>query len=85
MDTNFIILDSLISDPNTILAPQLDANLICAGKKLSILSIPVSADKMTLLRATKKMYLKIKFNTANQPSYVKIYSFYEMNVKLVGD
>ena len=40
---------------------------------------------MDLLRATDKLYLKMNFNTAGQPSYVKLYSFYEMNVKLVGD
>lgn len=85
MDTLHTIVDSLISAPNIILAPQLDANRICAGKRLTKLSIPVSADKMNLLRSTKIMYLKMKFNTAGQPNYVKIYSFYEMNVKLVGD
>lgn len=85
MDTLNTIVDSLISAPNIILAPQLDANRICAGKRLTKLTIPINEDKMQLLRDTKKMYIKMKYNTAGQPNYVKIYSFYEMNVKLVGD
>jgi hypothetical protein len=85
MDDNLAIIDSLIDSPNVIQAPALDAYFICAGKKQTILSIPVSAGKMNLLRETKKMYLKMKCNTAGQPSYVKLYSFYEMNVKLVAN
>lgn len=85
LDADHLVVDSLISAPNSILAPPLDGNYICAGKKLSILSFPVDAEKMALLRATDKLHLKMNFNTTGQPSYVKIYSFYEMNVKLVGD
>ncbi|MFI5164879.1 MAG: hypothetical protein ACHQHP_06505, partial [Bacteroidia bacterium] len=75
----------LISAPNLILAPNLDANFICEGRATTRLSFPVDAAKLSLLRATKKMYIKIKFNTSNQPNYVKIYSTYIMNVKVVGD
>ncbi|MBI4930001.1 MAG: hypothetical protein HY841_04500 [Bacteroidetes bacterium] len=85
MNDNLMIVDSLINTPNMILAPQLDANYICAGQRLTKLAVSISEDKMNLLRSTKKMYLKIKFNTAGQPNYVKIYDFYQMNVKLVGD
>ena len=85
MDNNFTVTDSLISMPNTILAPLLDANYVCEGKKFTKLTIPADADKMEKLHQTHKIYLKIKFNTAGQPNYVKIYSFYEINVKLAGD
>lgn len=85
LDAGLQVVDSLISAPNAILAPPLDANNVCAGKKLSILSFPMTAEKLDLLRSTDKMYIKLKFNTEGKPSYVKIYSFYEMDVKLVGD
>ena len=85
MDDDFAITDSLIDSPSVIMAPDLDANFVCAGQTQSVLSIPVSTSRMELLRATRKMFLKIKFNTAGQPGYVKVYSFYKMNVKLVGD
>jgi len=85
MNDNSTIIDSLISAPNSIAAPPLNANLICTGKAETKLTIPMSAEKLNELRSAKKMYIKIKFNTANQPSYVKIYSFYQINVKVVGD
>lgn len=85
MNDNLQVIDSLISAPNSIAAPPLNGNFICVGKKFTKLAIPVDASKMELLRNTKKMYVKIKFNTAAQPSYVKIYSFYELNVKLIAD
>jgi hypothetical protein len=85
LNNNSAITDSLISIPNIILAPALDANFIAAGKYSSRLSIPLVQNKMQSLRDAKKIYLKIKFNTAGQPNYVKIYSFYQMDVQLVGD
>jgi hypothetical protein len=85
MDKNFSITDSLVSAPNVILYPALDGNNICIGTQVTKITIPADEKKMSELRAAKNLYLKIKFNTANQPSYVKIYSFYSMNVKLVGD
>jgi hypothetical protein len=85
MDAKFNIIDSLISAPNLILAPPLDANFICVGKKTTKLTFSVNEQKMARLRAAGKVYITMKFNTAGQPKYVKIYSFYEMNIKLVGD
>ena len=85
MDAAFNIIDSLINAPNTLLAPQLDANLIAAGQRHTQLEIPLDKSKLDLLRDTKNLYLKIIFNTQNQPSHVKIYSFYRMDVQVVGD
>jgi hypothetical protein len=34
---------------------------------------------------TKRMIMKVKFNTVAQPQYIKIYSDYGIDVKLVGD
>ena len=85
MDASFNILDSLISAPNSILAPPLDINNICVGKKLTKLVFPINEKKMSLLRSASKIFMTMKFNTAGQPKYVKIYSYYEMNIKLVGD
>ena len=85
MDAGSNILDSLISVPNTLLAPQLDANLIAAGKKYTRLVIALDENKLSQLRSALKMYIKVKFNTALQPNYIKIYSFYEMNLQLTAD
>lgn len=85
MNENYAITDSLIITPNIILAPPLDANLIAAGKRLTRLSIPLNENKLQTLREAKNIYLKVKFNTAGQPSYVKIYSFYQINLQLTAD
>lgn len=85
MNDSFQIIDSLLNSPNTIEAPLLDVNYICIGKKFSRLTVPVNTSKMELLRNTNKMYVKIKFNTAGHPAHVKIYNFYELNLKLIAD
>jgi hypothetical protein len=85
MNGNSIITDSLVSSPNVITQPPLDINSICIGQSATKLTILLDAGKLSELRAAKKMYVKIKFNTANQSNYIKIYSFYQMNFKVVGD
>ena len=85
LDGNFAIIDSLISIPNIIFAPFLDDSFICIGKRLTKLTFAMTTEKLALLRGTHKIYVKMKFITAHQPDYVKIYSNYEMNIKLVGD
>ncbi len=85
MDEHLAIVDSLFSSADIIQAPPLDGNFICVGQQMSKLTIPVDAKKMDLLRSVRKMVVKIKFNTTNQPNYIKIYSFYKMDVSLVGD
>ncbi len=80
-----VVTDSIFGYVNTIDEAPLDANYRAVGKKLTKLVIPMSESKMSLLYATKKMTLKVKFNTSAQPHYVKIYSNYSIDVKIVGD
>jgi len=85
MDANYVVFDSLISLPNIIAAPLLDGNFISAGKKTTKLTFPIDAEKLVHLRNSPNIFIKLKFNTQNQPNYVKIYSFYELNIKLIAD
>lgn len=85
LDAGLNIVDSLVSAPNAVLAPLLDGNNVCQGKKMSVLVFDMDEDKLSLLNASDKIYIRVKFNTAEAPEYVKLYSFYEMDVKLVGD
>ena len=85
LNTSNQAVDSLFSVVNTIDAAPLNSNLRAIGKKHTRLAIPITAGKMNLLYNTKKLKLKVKFNTSAQPSYVKIYSDYSIDVKLVGD
>ncbi|MDF2436425.1 MAG: hypothetical protein K0Q95_801 [Bacteroidota bacterium] len=79
------IKDSLYMNTNTIDQGLLNTNLRVTHKKTTRLSTPVNEAKMDLLYNTKKVMLKVKFNTASQTQYVKIYSDYSIDIQIIGD
>jgi hypothetical protein len=79
------IKDSLYLNANTIVQGLLNANLRVTNKKTTKLITPVDEAKMDLLYHTKKVMLKVKFNTASQSQYVKIYSDYSIDIQIIGD
>ncbi len=83
-DANSIV-DSIFANTNTIDEAPINSNLRVIHKKLTKIAIPINENKMNLLYNTKKLMLKIKFNTSAQPAYIKIYSEYTIDVKLVAD
>ncbi len=83
-DSNTAV-DSLFANVNIIDEAPINSNLRVTGKKLTRIAIPLSESKMNLLYNTKKLKLKVQFNTSAQPQYIKIYSEYTIDVKLVGD
>ncbi len=85
LNENNVITDSLFGYANTIDEAPINSSLRATGKKLTKIAIPIAEDKMNLLYTTKKVILKAKFNTSAQPQYIKIYSDYQLDVKLVGD
>jgi len=85
LDENNVITDSIFSTINTIYQAPVNSNLKVIQKKLTKLIIPVDEKKLDKLFNTKKTILKVKFNTASKPNYVKIYSNYSIDIKLVGD
>jgi len=85
MDNNFSVMDSLVTMPNTILPPALDQNYICIGKQKSKIALSLDVRRLNSIKSCKKISMKIKFNTAGTPNYVKIYDNYKLDVKLVGD
>lgn len=80
-----VVVDSLFDYANTIVEAPINSSLRVIDKKLTKIVVPLSENKMTLLYNTKKVRLKVKFNTSAKPQYIKIYSDYSMDVKLVGD
>ena len=85
LDNSGHISDSLIIANKTIASAPLDANNKVISKVRSVLLIPVSGKKLDKLYNTKKIKIVARFNTENQPSYIKIYSDYSLNMKLTGD
>jgi hypothetical protein len=85
LNSNNQAVDSVFGYANTIDEAPLNSSLVAIGKKLTKIVIPVSAAKMNLLYNTKRIALKVKFNTSAQPNYIKIYSYYGLNVNIVAD
>ena len=86
LDENNYITDSLVPLNNNIIIPApLDINNKVISKERSIIQIHVSGQSMKNLYNAKKMIIVAKFNTANQPQYIKIYSDYTLDIKLTGD
>lgn len=85
LNTGNVAVDSIFGYANTIVEAPINSSLRVVGKKLTKISVPVSKNKMSLLYDTKKVVIKVKFNTSAQPQYIKIYSDYTIDLKLVGD
>jgi hypothetical protein len=78
-------VDSLMTTNNTIASALLGANNKVSSKTKSAIIIPVSGKKLDDLYNAKRMIIVARFNTTNQPSYIKIYSDYLLNIKITGD
>jgi hypothetical protein len=85
LDGNNVPVDSIFGYANTIVEAPINASYRAIGKKLTKIAIPITESKMNVLYDTKRVLLKVKFNTSAQPQYIKIYSDYTIDVKLVGD
>ena len=84
LDDQNTIIDSLFFI-NTIGAGVVNNNFKVENKKTSKLLIPVSENKMSRFVLTKKMLVKVSFNTNPANQYLKIYGDYTIDFKLVGD
>jgi hypothetical protein len=85
LNENNQITDSLYTYPNIIDQAPVNSSLRSVGKKATKLISEVSESKMNLIYNSKKVKLKVKFNTISNTQYIKIYSDYSIDVKLMGD
>ena len=85
LNDNNAVVDSIFGYANTIVQAPINASYRVIDKKLTKIVLPISEAKMNEMYTIKKVALKVKFNTAAQPNYVKIYSDYTIDVNLVGD
>ncbi|HRG37704.1 MAG TPA: hypothetical protein PK289_04165 [Bacteroidia bacterium] len=79
-----MITDTLVGTSTIVQAP-VNSLLKVTQKRLTKITIPLNPSQINTLYDTKKAQFKIKFNTAAQPNYMKIYSDYTMDIKVVGD
>jgi hypothetical protein len=85
LNENGTVKDSIFGYANTIDEAPLNANLRATQKKLTKLVIPFSKAKKDALFSSKRIALKVKFNTAAKPNYIKIYSDYGIEIKLIAN
>ncbi len=84
IDANNHIADSLLVN-SLIEAPALDADYKVITPRRTEFNIVLPADRYQSFFLYKKAYLVAKFNTAGLGHYVKIYSYYDLKLKLTGD
>ncbi len=79
------ITDSLFVQNSLVDAPALDIFYKVVTPKTSNLYIYLTPEKITKLKASKKIIFRAKFNTASYPSQVKFYNYYKLGLKLTSD
>jgi hypothetical protein len=85
LDANSNRVDSIMPLIDHIDEAPVGTDLKVISKKLTKLVIPVNESRMRVLLHSKKLLLVTTFNTTAQPSYIKIYSDYTIDLKLTGD
>jgi hypothetical protein len=85
LDENNSITDSLMNNNNSIVSAPINALGKVISKKRSMIPVAVSGTKLDNLYNAKRMIIVAKFNTTNQPNYIKIYADYLLDLKLTGD
>jgi hypothetical protein len=85
LDQNNQLFKTITLINNRIEAAPVNSLLKVETPKMSVLNIPLSAADISALTLAKKMKLTVAFTTTAQPNYLKIYSDYKIDLKLVGD
>lgn len=85
LDANKNPIDILFSTPNTIQAPQLDANFIVIAPLQSKLYVPITRDKLNNVKNARYISYSATFNTASQPNQIKFYNYYKLYLLLTAD
>ncbi|HKC68061.1 MAG TPA: hypothetical protein VKG26_07510 [Bacteroidia bacterium] len=85
LDENKQPIDNLFSNPSLIEAPALDANGKVISPLKSRLLIPLNPQKITNVQKARYVAYSATFNTANQPTQVKFYSNYTLDLLLTAD
>ncbi len=79
-----VTTDSLFRDALLAAAPVNAANKVVMPKR-SRITIPVSEQRIGTLFETKRMLIRVKFNTRPSNTFLKIYSDYSIGFRLTGD
>ena len=76
---------SNIISPDVISSGLFDISGLLIQKTQSELIIDISKEDLNLLKLDNSIILTIKFNTANQGSYIDVYDYYNIDFKINAD
>ena len=87
LDENGIKIDSLFADnsQNTISSADIGTDNKVINSKKSELKIPLNKNKIVNIKRARKVCFVSKFNTTNQPSTIKFYNYYSLDLTLTID
>jgi hypothetical protein len=84
LDDNATALSTLVA-PSTIASAPVDAENRVTTPLESVVNIPISEETAGILPSTRKVKLKVVFNTAAQPDLIELYDTYSIDLKLIGN
>ncbi len=84
MDTNNIVLDSLITQ-SVIAAPDLDTDKKVIAPKKSTVIAAITEGQSEAINNTKKIKIKASFTTPLGNELIKIYSGNKLDIKIIAD
>ena len=86
LDENLDVFDSLMYGQQIIQAGAVNTTTgIVTSPELTKITIPVSGAKLDALANTQKIKIIAMFDTSPASQFVKIYSYYYINFKIIGD
>ncbi|RLD66109.1 MAG: hypothetical protein DRI84_05505 [Bacteroidetes bacterium] len=78
------IVDSLFTEKNHIPSGVIDANGFVKMPSKNVLTIPLSQEKIELLRKYSDMLIRAEMNSAGNKTY-QLYQNYNLDIRIVGD
>ena len=85
LDSNFNFIDSLVVPTTVIPAAPVNAILRVDGTSSAKLPIPINQNQIDDFYAARYLATRISLTTTSQPDFIKIYSDYRMDLKVVAD
>lgn len=85
LDSNFVFIDSLVAPGSVIPSAPVDGNLRVNGTSPGRVAFPINQNQIDDLYESRYLVTRITLNTTSQPNFIKIYSQYQMDIKVVAD
>ena len=85
LDETNTIIDSVLTQEQTIKHGMENKNQFVEKQEFSKLKIPVNNDKIEKINQADKLIIKVVLDTKSDSQFVKIYDSYKIDIKLIAD